>query len=336
MATSIQKKPPLIDQVTMPAELPGGAGEAVWIEVIQCMDSIYTDLVQNQIELEEKNEALEDAYRQLNQTHDELKNAQQQLVQSEKMASLGRLVAGVAHELNNPISFILGNTHALESYNGRLQSFFTELNQLGDPKIARLRENDRIDHILEDLVPLVDGTKEGAERVSNIVQSLLRFTTPQQEDAKAFDLCQLVKTATQWVLRGNRRKSEVHFDLPQHLTFMGHEGLTHQILVNLIQNAVDAMESEKNPTLWISLRQEKEAVFIEVQDNGAGISPDHLANIFDPFFTTKTPGKGTGLGLYISYLLATEHCQGNLTVENHLDTGALFVLSLPLIGEGKT
>jgi two-component system sensor histidine kinase HupT/HoxJ len=240
------------------------------------------------------------------------------------------LVAGVAHELNNPISFILGNTHAFESYSRRLQHFFTELDKIDTPHIRTLRKQARIDKLLVDLDPLVEGTNEGAQRVSDIVGNLLRFTTPQQRNAESYDLVHLVNTAVQWVLRASTLKPTLHLDLPPELMIHGQEGLAHQILVNLLHNAIDACESTDSPTLWIKLEYDAEQVSIHIRDNGIGIKPSHLNTIFDPFFTTKESGKGTGLGLYISYLLATEQCGGALTAENHPEGGALFCLSLPL------
>lgn len=334
MTTPMPKNESLTDQVSLPEQLPDVVGESVWIEVIQRMDSIYADLVHHQVELEEKNTALEQTYRQLQQAHEELQNTQQQLIQSEKMASLGRLVAGVAHELNNPISFILGNTHALAGYNRRLQSFFAKLEQLADPGVAQLRRQSRIDRVLDDLNPLVEGSMEGAQRVSDIVDSLLRFTNPQQRQMAQFDICRLIHTATQWVLRAARSKPAVHFEMPESLNVRGYEGPIHQILVNLVHNAVDASENVDAPALWLALQQRAQQLTISVRDNGTGIDPKHLHTIFDPFFTTKQSGKGTGLGLYISYLLATEQCGGQLRADNCAGGGAVFQLTLPVEQRG--
>ncbi|HBA35385.1 MAG TPA: hypothetical protein DCZ12_14755 [Gammaproteobacteria bacterium] len=323
----------LTHQVVLPDALPEEVGESAWIEVIQHMDNIYADLVEHQVALEDRNEALEAAYRELHRTHEELKQTQRQLIQAEKMASLGRLVAGVAHELNNPISFIQGNAFALERHNTRLQSFFAELEKLNHPVVNQLREQNRLNTVLQDLNPLVEGTKEGAERVTEIVQNLLRFTTPQTRAVAPFDLAALIRHSMQWVCRSNQIEMQQHLELPDSLEITGYEGLVHQILVNLIQNAIDAVEPVKEPTLWVSVQQIEhptaQQVAILVRDNGPGIPRKHQAAIFDPFFTTKPPGKGIGLGLYISYLLATEQCGGNLTVECPPRGGAEFTLILP-------
>ncbi len=322
----------------LPLPLPEAVGEQVWIEVIQQMDNIYIDLVTNQLELERKNLTLEETFNRLKQAHEELQTTQQQLIQAEKMASLGRLVAGVAHELNNPISFILGNMHALSRYAGRLHQFFHDVDALHDPRIEALKKRHRVDRVMTDLDPLVAGTLEGGERVNDIVDALLRFTKPQQQSATRFDGVQLVRTAADWVLRATTNTPMVNFHMPERLSLCSFEGPVHQILVNLLQNAVDAVDRAQSPTLWIALHANAEqpsSIELTIRDNGPGIDPDHIAKVFDPFFTTKCVGKGTGLGLYISYLLATEQCGGSLTAENHPAGGALFRLCLPNQGGGS-
>ena len=273
---------------------------------------------------------------ELKRAYDKLKQTQQQLVHSEKMASLGRLVAGVAHELNNPISFVFGNMHALQRYGKRISQYLQEIDRIAaGPEIDSLKQDLRIDRILSDIDPLIEGTLEGAERVSDIVQDLLRYSGDQRETPELVDLCAAVHKAADWVLRASRIQPEVIFELPQTFDIETRKGQVHQILVNLIQNAVDAIENnpaDQPPCLTISLHQTAGQVDIAICDNGSGISEGFLAQIFDPFFTTKPVGQGTGLGLYISYGLAQD-AGGNLTAHNRVDNedgGACFTLSLPL------
>ncbi|MCU7921407.1 MAG: PAS domain S-box protein [Candidatus Thiodiazotropha sp. (ex Dulcina madagascariensis)] len=274
------------------------------------------------------------AYEQLNKTHLDLKQTQQQLVHSEKMASLGRLVAGVAHELNNPISFVFGNMHALKRYGERINHYFTEVGKYLDPDLhQRLREAFKIDHIEGDIGPLIEGTLEGAERISDIVLELRRYSGIQKESPELFDLTKVIDTATQWVIKACREKPEVVFRPEGLLEVTGRKGQVHQILVNLVQNAVDVMEQRSGARLGISCGLEGESAWIKVRDNGPGIPDEDLRKLFDPFFTTKAVGKGTGLGLYISYGLARD-LGGDLLVDNHPDGGAEFTLLLPL--DGKT
>jgi len=273
------------------------------------------------------------AYDDLNRTHDELKRAQQQLVQSEKMASLGRLVAGVAHELNNPISFVFGNMHALQRYASRITKYLSGVDaQTGSKYLQQRRKDLKIDHILDDMESLIDGTLEGAERVSDIVQDLRRYSGAQKEENSRFDLPLVIRKAVQWVISASRVKPEVHYQLPDRLEFIGCNGQVHQILVNLVQNAIDAMEKESRPQLTLVCEAKTDSIEIHVIDQGPGIPQQDLAHIFDPFFTSKPVGQGTGLGLYISYDLARD-LGGDLTAEDRPQGGAVFTLTLPLSEE---
>ncbi len=270
------------------------------------------------------------AYESLNTAHSELRQAQQQLVVSEKMAALGRLVAGVAHELNNPISFVFGNMHALKRYGERLTEYLAAIDSGMSPgDLQGLRRRLKIDRVLADIAPLVEGTLEGAERVSEIVQDLRRFSSTQSEPSEVYDLARVVRTAVSWVIKASRVKPEVLFDMPETLEIAGRKGPAHQIIVNLVQNAVDVMSVCVDPTLWIAVDVLPDSVSIHVRDNGPGIPRDAIARIFEPFYTTKKIGEGTGLGLYVSYGLA-EEMGGALMVANHHDGGALFTLRLPL------
>ncbi|MEZ5537519.1 MAG: ATP-binding protein [Thiolinea sp.] len=275
------------------------------------------------------------AYRELQQAHQRLQSTQQQLLQSEKMASLGRLVAGVAHELNNPISFVYGNMHVLKKYKSRFQSYIDAIHRgINETDRENLRRELRIDNMFGDIDSLVDGSMEGAERVSSIVQELKRFSTPGNHATEPFDLIQLIKNSVLWVMKSARHQQEVSYDLPaDELLIQANKGYIQQILLNLIQNALDVLRERENGLLAISLEQQADKVIITIRDNGEGISKENLLKIFDPFFTTKPVGEGTGLGLYISYGLATEQCNGQLSAANHPQGGAVFTLELPLTGE---
>lgn len=270
------------------------------------------------------------AYEALNRAHAELKEAQQQVVQSEKMASLGRLVAGVAHELNNPISFIYGNMHALERYRRKLETYLRALHGDKTPEArAQLRRDLRIDHLLEDLKPLVEGSLEGAERVRDIVDDLKRFSSSQRGPRTPFNLAEVVERGTRWALKEVHETIAVTSDLPPDVEVTGYAGQIQQVVINLVQNAVDALRGTPAPRLEISGRVEGGMVVIRFHDNGPGIPPENLHKLFDPFFTTKPVGEGTGLGLSISYRMIREH-GGSLSAENPPDGGALFTLRLPL------
>ncbi|MEJ2592677.1 MAG: ATP-binding protein [Candidatus Thiodiazotropha sp.] len=272
------------------------------------------------------------AYEALNKAHSDLKQTQEQLVHSEKMASLGRLVAGVAHELNNPISVVFGNMHALKRYGERINDYLAEVGRHLDPAVhQRLRDQYRIDRIERDMGPLVEGTMEGAERISNIVMDLRRYSGVQKEQPEPFDLRQVALTAIEWVSKAAREKPEVVQELPEPIEITGRQGQVHQILINLLQNAIDVMEGQSRPLLTIHCEKDMEHAWVSVHDNGPGIADGDLKKLFDPFFTTKAVGKGTGLGLYISYGLARD-MGGDLWASNHPQGGAVFTLLLPLQG----
>ncbi|MFC4348602.1 sensor histidine kinase [Kordiimonas lipolytica] len=311
----------------------GPAGEEAWIEVVQKMDEVYSDLVNSQTELENKNEQLKKAYEELDDAHKKLTLAQERLIVSEKMAALGRLVAGVAHELNNPISFVFGNMHALKRYGSQISQFFELLRKKQpSPEVEDLIAEQKIDKILADITPLVEGTLEGAERVSDIVQGLRRFSSNQEEAPGQFNLVRVIRTAVDWVIKAERANPTVKLDLPEAMEITGRKGQTHQILVNLVQNAVDALSDTENPEIRVSCRSVDDAVEISIADNGPGIQAEEMDKIFEPFFTTKPVGQGTGLGLYISYGMALKQ-GGSLTATNNENGGATFTLKVPHDGQ---
>jgi two-component system sensor histidine kinase HupT/HoxJ len=273
------------------------------------------------------------AYQALRRAHEDLKTTQQQLIHSEKMASLGRLVAGVAHELNNPISFVYGNTVAMKRYAERLARYLAAVH--GDmPKDERetLRRELRIDRILDDMPSLIDGTVEGAERTRDIVDALKRFSATDRDERRAFDLVEVIERAVQWVCKATADQFEVSVNLPTVLMVMGSPGQVQQVIMNLVQNAADATENARERRLDISSRADEGEAVIEFRDSGPGIPAENLGKLFDPFFTTKPVGRGTGLGLAISYGIVERH-GGKLAVSNHPKGGALFCLSLPLAKE---
>jgi two-component system, NtrC family, sensor histidine kinase HupT/HoxJ len=269
------------------------------------------------------------AYKRLDKAHRELQEAQQHLVFSEKMAALGRLVAGVAHELNNPISFVFANMHALKKYALRVRTYLEAIDAgLGGEELLALRRDLKIGRILEDIEPLIEGTLEGATRASEIVQDLRRLSSTQAEPAEEFNLKRVISTAASWVIKSARAKPEVSLTVPEDLTATGPRGAVHQILVNLIQNSLDAMVDTDWPIVDVAVTADADWIGISVRDHGSGIAPEAMKKLFEPFFTTKPLGKGLGLGLYVSYGLA-EDIGGSLCASNHPEGGAVFTLCIP-------
>ncbi|OAN49633.1 sensor histidine kinase [Magnetospirillum moscoviense] len=266
---------------------------------------------------------------ELRRAYEALKRAQAQLVQQEKMASLGRLIAGVAHELNNPISFIVGNVHALTKYRDRLEAYLAAIHAGADAdRRESLRQSLRIDGLMADLPPLIAGTQEGAQRVADIVKSLKRLSFSASGDPEPVALAELVENAVQWVAKGRKQPPSISLDLPPDLKALGHAGQLHQVLVNLVENALDAVAGRADPRVAIRAVAAGPQVAVEVADNGPGIGADDIGKVFDPFFTTKPVGQGTGLGLWISYGIVRDHA-GSLEAANLPDGGACFRMSLP-------
>lgn len=268
------------------------------------------------------------AYHKLREAHEELKRTQQQLLQSEKMASLGKLVAGVAHELNNPISFVLGNVHAMQRYTPRMKRYLDAVHDHApQATLDKLRTELRIDRMLDDLDPLLSGAVEGAERTRDIVDGLKRFSASDRNENVEFNLAETIERSVHWVTRATPANFRVKMEMPKEILITGSPGQIQQVIINLVQNASDATEGIPEPTLIIEAELGDEIV-IQFRDNGLGISEHALSKIFDPFYTTKPVGKGTGLGLSISYGIIERH-GGKLEVSNAPEGGAEFRLHLP-------
>ena len=276
------------------------------------------------------------AYEALHKAHHELQRAQRQLVEQEKMASLGRLVAGVAHELNNPISFVYGNIHTLTRYRTAIDTYLDAVH--GDGKasdLAALKKSLRIDEVMEDLGPLIEGTMEGAVRISEIVKNLRRLSFSRLGEVEHVDIERLINTAVLWAVRTKQVRVDLQLDVEPGLWISGNEGQLHQVIVNLVENAIDAMRSTASPRLVVSAARKGNEVLVGISDNGPGIDMDHINRIFEPVFTTKRVGEGTGLGLWISYGIVREH-GGELVAVNAPNGGATFSFALPAVARGAS
>lgn len=274
------------------------------------------------------------AFEALDIAHKKLTRTQQQLVSAEKMAALGQLVAGVAHELNNPISFVFGNLHALKRYGAKFETFLTRLMACQTlEELRELQDAKDLPRIVNDLSPLIDGTLEGAQRVSEIVQDLRRFSSSQKEGSESYNLLKVVQTAADWVTKSARIKPALSIRSEGPMEVKGFQRSVHQIIVNLVQNSVDVLSKVNGGEITITCTVSNGTATVAVCDNGPGIRPEHLSRVFEPFFTTKPVGEGTGLGLYVSYNLAQE-LGGRIEVENRPQAGACFSLHFPSEGRG--
>lgn len=293
--------------------------------------------------------------KQLEQALQELQRTQAHLVQSEKMSSLGQLVAGVAHEINNPVSFIYGNlTHA----SGYTQDILGLLDMYRQhypnptPEIQEEIENIDFDFLIEDLPKLLDSMKVGTERICEIVRSLRSFSRLAEADMKAVDLHEGIDS-TLMILQ-NRLRAQGKYPEIQVIKEYGnlpkvecYAGQLNQVFMNLLTNAIDAIyeqnqkrslaEIQANPSM-IQLRTEvinEQQVAIRITDNGPGMTEQVKQRLFDPFFTTKPVGVGTGLGLSISYQIVVEKHGGTLQCFSEFGQGTEFMIEIPLRQNSK-
>jgi signal transduction histidine kinase/ActR/RegA family two-component response regulator len=272
-------------------------------EPFHTLDMRYTTVLGCQIAQAIHNAKL---YSKLEQMMEELKNAQVQLVQSEKMVSLGQLAAGVAHELNNPLTGIYG---------------FTEL-LLDDVQLPHHHRRD------------LETIHEQSRRCRTIIQNLLHFSRRNTIKKEESDLISIVEAALA-LIQYDFSTSGIH--IVKKFTCTGTKvmvdpGQLQQVFINLLTNARHAMERATSPQLTIEVEQSSSVVRVRFIDNGCGISNDIMSKIFDPFFTTKSPGKGTGLGLSICHGIMEQH-GGHLTVESQAGRGATFTVELPIYEE---
>lgn len=270
----------------------------------------------------------------------ELKRTQAKLAQQEKMAGLGQLTAGVAHEINNPLTFVQTNLTSIErdmrDVFGLVQAFEPTLPMLAqmDPsKAAELEQmRDEIgfdDEMIEMLGELMDDARDGLERVQRIIGDLRTFSRPGTAQLQAIDLKQAAEQAIQQFQKVAQVPVEQVFEPVGAVA--AYPMLLNQVLINLLRNARDAMPA-KNGRIIFRTRPAVDGVYIEVEDNGPGVPHDIRDRVFDPFFTTKEVGEGTGLGLSITYQIV-EHHQGRVEIEDAPNGGALFRIWLPDDGD---
>jgi signal transduction histidine kinase len=276
------------------------------------------------VELEQKTGALEGALR-------ELETAQAMLLQQEKMASIGVLAAGVAHELNNPIGFVHSNLGTLGRYVEKLARILDAYGRKlpGDPEMEALRTESKLAFVLEDLPVLIRESLEGTERVRKIVADLKVFSHPAEKQAVHADLNECLRSTLNIVHNELKYKARVIVDLASIPLVRCRPNEINQVFMNLLVNAGHALQGPGE--IRVTSRPDGSHVLLSIADTGTGIPEEIRRKIFDPFFTTKPAGKGTGLGLTISYDIIRKH-GGTLTFETETGKGTTFHIRLPVAG----
>jgi len=276
--------------------------------------------------------SLKKSYSKLAQANEELKQSESQRVQSEKMASIGLLASGVAHEINNPIGFIKSNLSVLKEYFEDIESYYQDSlvnlsNETQKTIQQQLAEKHDIDFLFSDIPPLLESSIGGVDRVTEIVQNLKTFARVDEANKSFTDINDGINTTLNMVRNELRFNCNIYVDLKPLPKIMAFPGKLNQVFMNLLVNAGQAFEEKGD--VFVRTFVHENNIVIEVEDTGTGIDEQHLSQIFTPFYTTKVIGEGTGLGLSISHKIIEQH-GGEIKVTSTVGKGSCFSVYLPI------
>ncbi|MEC4894992.1 MAG: hybrid sensor histidine kinase/response regulator [Oscillatoria sp. PMC 1051.18] len=303
--------------------------------------------IKNQLTIKQLQSQLKEQNQQLKETLTELKSAQAQLIHKEKMVSLGKLVAGISHQLNNPISFIAGNLDFTRNYIQDLlqliKIYQQEYPQPTEIIKEAIQEID-LEFISADLEKVLGSIQAGSERISTIILALRIFSRLNESEIKSVDIHQGIDSSLLLLQhRINQQDKDLEIEVIKNYSELPkvtcYASQLNQVFLNLLNNAVDALESKftkgfpetTKPTIWIDTElDDRTSVLVRIKDNGCGISEEVKAHLFEPFFTTQPGGKGSGLGLLTSYQIVVEKHNGKLSFNSQVGQGAEFIVEIPI------
>lgn len=282
---------------------------------------------------------------ELKEMNAQLTEAKFSLVQSEKMAAIGQLAAGIAHEINNPMGFVSSNVDILQKYFIRIRSFLdlvhhkleAEASACPDSLLELDKEykNLKLERILNDLDTIFTDTESGISRITDIVKSLRVYARTSKDDEKSnTDLLDLFRQVTLITNNEVKYAAKIDIRIPEDIVIYCNRIQLGQVFINIIVNAAQAIKSQNKEalgTITIKALQVEQDIIIEISDDGPGIPEEYLLRIFEPFFTTKEIGKGTGLGLSISYDIIVNKHNGKIDVTSEPGKGTTFTITLPMV-----
>ncbi|KPQ38733.1 MAG: Histidine kinase-, DNA gyrase B-, and HSP90-like ATPase [Phormidium sp. OSCR] len=320
------------------ADLP----EAVSAIVLKLMAKTAEDRYQSSYGIQKDLETCLTHWTTTQSTLLELQRTQTQLIQTEKMSSLGQMVAGLAHEINNPISFIGGNiVYARDYFNDLQEVIELYQNEVGNlkPSLAKRLEEIDLDFLYQDIHDIFNSMQKGSDRIRRIILGLRNFSRLDESQSKMADIHEGLDSTLSLVQHrlnppGQQPKVEIHKTYGELPRVNCYPSQLNQVFLNLLNNAIDALLSfndQTHPTITIKTAVvDANHIQIQFSDNGPGMSEQVSQKIFDPFFTTKPVGQGTGLGLSISYQIITDQHQGQLSCDSQPGQGSQFTIEIPI------
>lgn len=301
------------------------------------LDTQAHEIGETNAALQEKNMLLEEANNELKEVYHSLQIAQAQVIQTEKMASLGQLTAGIAHEINNPINYIVGGVTLLKENIGLIERMLELYDRAANEhhlhqyfsEVEALKREQRLDVLIPHTFKTVEVIAEGAKRTEEIVRGLRTFARPYDNALKKSNINENLDLTVEFLQHQCRGRITIikHYGALPEIECV--PGELNQVFMNILVNAIQAIPPKQQGEITIRTEQKGEEVYICIKDNGQGISSANRQKIFEPFFTTKDIGKGTGLGLYISFTIIEKH-QGDISVESAEGQGTEFCIRLPL------